>query len=307
MKAIQLHGYGQAQDLKYEDAPMPEVGAGQVRVRVHAASVNPLDYKKASGAMKQMMPLTFPWTPGMDLSGVVDEVAPDVTAFKVGDAVYGGTMQGGAAAQYVVADAGALSLKPDVLSHAEAAAVMLVGQTAWQALFDTADVQAGQTVLIHGASGAVGSVAVQLARWKGAKVIATASPVNAEYLRGLGADEVLDSRSDFPQGLSGVDMVLDNVGGSQQVKLLGVLKPGGILVALPQPPSAAEAAQHQVRAVMGGTDPNTETRARLEALITSGDLKPEIAQTFPLSQLAQAWEKVAGGVRGKVVVEPELD
>jgi NADPH:quinone reductase-like Zn-dependent oxidoreductase len=195
MKAIRIHEYGGPEKLREEDVPEPRAESGQVLVRVHAASVNPIDYKLASGVMRQIMPLEFPWIPGGDFSGVVEAVGAGVTGFKKGDVVYGDTPGGGAYTQQLGTSASVVAPKPSKLSHIEAASVPLAGQTAWQALFDHGRLERGQTVLIHGGSGGVGAFAVQLAHWKGAKVLATGSAENADFLRSLGADMAIDYKA----------------------------------------------------------------------------------------------------------------
>jgi NADPH:quinone reductase-like Zn-dependent oxidoreductase len=185
MNEIRLQQYSGPEQLRYEEAPTPKPDQGQVLVRVQAASVNPFDFKLASGAFKQMMPLTFPFTPGGDFAGVIESVGAGVTELKRGDAVFGNSSGGGAYAQFVSVSVRTLAARPTKLSPIEAASVPVAAQTAWQALFDHGHLERGQTVLIHGAAGGVGSFAVQLAHWKGARVLATGSADNVAYLRSL--------------------------------------------------------------------------------------------------------------------------
>src|SRR6266436_177428 len=194
MKAIRIHNYGGPEVLKYEDAPRPKPQAGEVLVRVHAAGVNPIDWKVREGHMKDFWPHKFPLILGWDLSGVVEELGRGVSRFKIGDEVYSipDPTRNGAYADYIVVRESELALKPNSLHHIRAAAVPLAVLTAWQALFDTAQLQPKQCVLIHGAAGGVGHFAVQLAKWKGAHVIGTASATNHEMLYELGADELID-------------------------------------------------------------------------------------------------------------------
>src|SRR4030095_15687501 len=216
VKAIRIHNYGGPEVLKYEDAPRPEPKAGEVVVRVHGAGVNPIDWKVREGYMKDFWPHKFPLILGWDLSGVVEEVGPRVSRFKKGDEVYSlpDPTRNGAYADYVVVRESELALKPNSLHHIRAAAVPLAALTAWQSLFDTAQLQPGQRVLIHAAAGGVGHLAVQLAKWKTAHVIATASTKNQELLRELGADETIDyTRQRFEDVARKIDIVLDPIGG----------------------------------------------------------------------------------------------
>src|SRR6476659_692960 len=197
MKAIRIHSYGGPEVLQYEDAPRPKPRAGEVLIRVHAAGVNPIDWKVREGHMKDFWPHEFPLILGWDLSGVVEELGRGVSRFKIGDEVYSlpDPTRNGAYAEYIVVREPELALKPNSLHHIRAAAVPLAALTAWQSLFDTAQLQPGQRVLIHAGSGGVGHFAVQLAKWKGAYVFATASTKNQDFLRKLGVDKAIDTRS----------------------------------------------------------------------------------------------------------------
>jgi NADPH:quinone reductase-like Zn-dependent oxidoreductase len=305
MKAIRIHEYGGPDQLRYEDAPEPRAGEGQVLVRVHAASVNPIDYKLASGAMRKFMPLNFPWIPGGDFSGVVEAVGAGVTNVKKGDAVYGDTPGGGGYAALAVTAAGMIAPKPKNLGDIEAASVPLAAQTAWQGLFDHGRLERGQTVLIHAAAGGVGIFAVQLARWKGAKVLATASASNIDFLRSLGADEVIDYKATrFESVAKEVDLVLDLIGGETQRRSYSVLKPGGNLIATAQPPAEQDAAQHHVHAMMMQMQASTKNLSQLAELCTSGTIKPVISKKYPLSEARAAWAQILSGhTRGKIVLE----
>src|SRR5437870_1879921 len=244
MKAIRIHNYGGPEVLQYEDAPRPKPQAGEVVVRVHAAGVNPIDWKVREGHMKDFWPHKFPLILGWDLSGVVEEIGPRVSQFKKGDEVYSlpDPTRNGAYADYIVVRESELALKPKSLHHIRAAAVPLAALTAWQSLFDIAQLQPGQRVLIHGGSGGVGHFAVQLAKWKGAYVIARASRKNQEGLSTLGADEPIDyTRQRFEDVARNIDTVLDTIGGETQERSWSVLKKGGNLVSLVQPPSEEKA------------------------------------------------------------------
>ncbi|BDI34456.1 NADPH:quinone reductase [Capsulimonas corticalis] len=301
-KAIRIHNYGGPEALQEEDVPVADPGAGQVQIRVHATTLNPIDPLRASGVARSEFALTFPWIPGSDISGVIEKVGEGVTGLSVGDAVYGDPPDS-TYAELANVDAGAVAIKPASLSHAEAAAAGVVTQTAWQAL-DAAGIVSGQRILIHGAGGAVGSAAVQLAHRLGAYVIATASGPDTEYVRGLGADEVIDYKTTpFETVVKDADAVLDTVGGNTQQRSFGVLKPGGVIVALNQFPSQEEAAKHNVNAVMIDTKPSQEILAKLAELLDSGKLKVRVGKTYPLSQAADAWrDSKTQSIKGKIVL-----
>ena len=245
MKAVRIHNYGGPEVLKFEDAPAPQPGPGEVLVRIHAAAVNPVDWKVRAGRLKERIQYPLPLIPGWDFSGVVEATGPGVTRLKKGDEVYArpDIARNGAYAEYIVAKESEVAFKPKSVDHVQAAAIPLAALTAWQALFDTAGLKAGQKVLIHGAAGGVGSFAVQLAKRKGAHVIGTASGRNQSFLRELGVDEAIDyEKTGFEDVVHDVDVVLDTIGGDTQNRSWKVLKKGGILVSIISPPSAEEAA-----------------------------------------------------------------
>jgi NADPH:quinone reductase-like Zn-dependent oxidoreductase len=304
MKAIRYHAYGGPEQLRYEDAPVPTLKAGEVLVRVRATSVNPWDYKLASGAFRNMIPMDFPYTPGGEFAGEVQAVSKEVDHVKPGDAVYGNCPQG-SYAQLVAAPASSVAHKPSSLTDLQAASVPLAAQTAWQGLFDHGHLEAGQTALIHAAAGGVGTFAVQLAHWKGAKVIATASAANADYLKSLGADQVIDYKSTpFDTVVKDVDVVLDLLGGETQTRSFAVLKQGGRLVATAQPPDQQLAARQKVSALMMQMKPTAERLKQLAELLDAGKIRTEVTKTFPLSQTKEAWEySMSGHTRGKIALE----
>src|ERR1700740_1256742 len=244
MKAVRIHKYGGSDVLKYEEAPRPKPQAGEVLVRVHAAGVNPIDWKVREGEMKDLWPHKFPLVLGWDLSGVVEALGKGVSQFKIGDEVYSlpDPTRNGAYADYIVVREPELALKPNSLYHIRAAAVPLAALTAWQSLFDTAQLQPGQRVVIHAGSGGVGHFAVQLAKWKGAYVFATASTRNTDLLRQLGVNSPIDyTQQRFEDIARKIDVVLDTLGGETQERSWSVLKKGGVLVSLVQPPSDEQA------------------------------------------------------------------
>jgi NADPH:quinone reductase-like Zn-dependent oxidoreductase len=309
MKAIRIHNYGGPEVLHYEDAPRPKPQAGEVLVRVLAAGVNPIDWKVREGHMKDFWPHKFPLIPGWDLSGVVEAVGPGLAAagpFKKGDEVYSvpDASRDGAYAEYIVVRESELALKPKSLHHVRAAAVPLAAVTAWQALFDAGQLKRGQRVLIHGGSGGVGHVAVQLAKWKGAHVLATASTKSQELLRELGADEPIDyTKQKFEDVARDVDLVLDLIGGETQERSWSVLKKGGVLLSLVQPPSVEKAKALGVRAAFVAGHPSGAQLAEIAKLIDSGEMKPVIDRILPLSEVSRAHElSKSGHAHGKIVL-----
>src|SRR6201981_2315552 len=287
MKAVRIHNYGGPEVLKYEDAPRPQPGEGEVLIRVHAAGVNPIDWKVREGHMKEFWPHKFPLILGWDLSGVVEQLGRGVSQFKIGDEVYSvpDPTRDGAYADYIVVREPELALKPKTLHHIRAAAVPLAALTAWQSLFDTAQLQPNQRVLIHAGSGGVGHFGVQLAKWKGAYVFATASTKNQDLLRKLGVDEPIDyTQQRFENVRRNIDIVLDTIGGETQKRSWSVLKKGGVLVSLVQPPSEEKAKELGVRAALLGAQPNGAQLAEIAKIIDSGKLAPVIDRILPLRE-----------------------
>ncbi len=307
MKAIRLHGRGGPAHLVYEDAPQPHPGAEEVLVRVYATGViaNELKWDETYQT-KAGSPRALP-IPGRHFSGVVEEVGYSVTAPAKGEEVYAMLDYGydGAEAEFTIALPNELAPKPRTLDHVQAAAVPLTALTAWQALFEHARLAAGQTVLIHGAAGGVGVFAVQLARWAGAQVIATATQRNRDFLCELGANEIIDyTTTRFEEVVQGVDFVFDTVGGDTLQRSWQVVKPGGVLLSVVSPrPSFAEAKEHDVRPVWFVVEPNREQLVHIGALIDEGKVRPIINTVLPLSQARQAYEQgEKGHTRGKIVL-----
>ncbi|MBE9139787.1 NADP-dependent oxidoreductase [Nodosilinea sp. LEGE 07088] len=306
MKAIQIHQYGGSETLTYEDIPRPEPAPEQVLVRIHAAGINPIDWKIRQGWLKEVFPYPFPLVLGTDMSGVVEKVGAEVTTLQPGQAVYGlvDMTLSGAYAEYGLGYATTIAPKPQTLSHLEAAAVPVVAQTAWQALFEVGNLQASQSVLIHAAAGGVGSFAVQFAKAKGLTVIGTASAQNLEFVRSLGADTVIDYHTSDLSAARGVDMVLDPIGGDTQARSWELLKPGGILVSTAAPPDPTLAEKHQVRGTMIMVQPRSQLLSDIAALIDAGKVKPKVSQVFPLAAARQAQElSQQGHTRGKIVLQ----
>ncbi len=305
MKAIRLQGYGAPDSLRVEEAPVPEIAANQVLVKVHAAGVNHIDYLKASGALKQFYPLQFPWIPGRDFAGTVEAVGEEVTEYKPGDAVYGDCEEGGVYAEYAVVIPGSMAKKPENLSFVEAASVPVAALAAWQGLFKHAQLGPGQTLLIHGGAGAVGGYAVQLAHLAGAKVVVTASGADRPFLESLGADHVIDYATQrFEAVVDRVDVVFDLVGGEVQQRSYPVLKKEGYLIATNQPPSPEAARKYGVTALMMHSKPSAATLEHIGELFKRGALKTDVAGIYALPEAAQAWQQLAGNLGGATRTHP---
>jgi NADPH:quinone reductase-like Zn-dependent oxidoreductase len=306
MKAVCIYSYGGPEVLVYEDAPRPHPGAGEVLVRIHAAGINPVDWKIREGKLKELIHHTFPLVLGWDVSGVVESVGPATTRLKPGDEVYSrpDIACDGAYAEFMVVKETELALKPKSIDHIHAAAIPLAGLTVWQSLFDAADLIAGQRVLIHAAAGGVGHLAVQIAKWKGAHVIATASAKNHDFVRDLGADQVIDHRAiRFEDVVEPLDVVFDTVGGETQEQSWKVIKRGGILVSIASPPPADTALTYGVRQAFVFTKPNARQLADLASLVDSEKLKVIVETVLPLSDAARGQElSERGHSRGKIVL-----
>lgn len=302
MKAVRYHQNGGPEVLKYEDAPRPVMHADEVLVRVHAAGVNPIDWKMRSARAR-----SFPLTPGYDISGVVEAAGEKVTGYKAGDEVYAmlPLSRGGGYAEFAVASAEELAPKPKSIDHVHAAGVPLAALTAWQALVDKADVQAGQTVLVHAGAGGVGHFAVQIAKAKGAKVIATASEKNRAFLKEIGADEVVDYTAvKFEEVVKDVDIVLDCVGGDTLARSYGVPKKGGTLVTIAGALDETKLSERGVKGIRMLVTPNGAQLREIGALIDAGKIKPHVSETFELAEAAKAQElSEKGRTRGKIVLK----
>lgn len=307
MKAVRVHEYGGPEVLKYEEAPRPKPGPGEVLVRIRAAGVNPVDWKVREGHMKEALAYRMPFVPGWDVSGVVEATGPNVGLLAKGDEVYGhpAVVRNGAYAEYAVVPEAELALKPASVDHVHAASVPIAALTAWQGLFDAGGLRTEQKVLIHGAAGGVGSFAVQLARWKGAFIVATASGRNQEFLRNLGADLTIDyERSRFDHVVCDADVVFDTVGGDTLKRSWKVLKKGGILVSTVEKPSDEFAAAHGVRAAVVESRANPAQLAEIARLVDAGMVRPIVEAVFPLAEARHAQElSQTGHARGKIVLK----
>jgi len=306
MKAVRVHRFGPPEVISLDDLPKPEPGRGEVVVRVKAAGIGPWDALIRSG--KSVLPHPLPLILGSDLSGEVDSVGAGVNELQVGDEVFGVTNERftGAYTEYAVAKAAMLAPKPKRLNHTHAASVPVVAMTAWQMVFDLAQLSSGQAVLVHGGAGNVGGYAVQLAKRAGAMVIATASVENDSYVRRLGADGVIDYRARrFEERVKGIDAVLDTVGGETLDRSYGVLKRGGIIVSSAVQPSRETAEQHGVRAVFFLVQVTTERLKTIGEMIDGGTLQSEVGEVLWLDEARRGHEMLEGAPhrRGKIVIK----
>jgi NADPH:quinone reductase-like Zn-dependent oxidoreductase len=307
MKAVRIHSYGGPQVLTEENAPRPEPSSGEVLIEVHAAGVNPIDWKVREGHAKNWLRHKLPLILGWDVSGVIVKLGSGVKGFKKGDEVYGklDTGRDGAYAEYAVSQIENIALKPRTIDHVHAAAIPIAALTAWQSLFDLANLSAGQTVLIHAAAGGVGHFAVQFSKWKGARVIGTASGRNEEFVKKLGADMIIDyTAKKFEDEVSGVDCVLDTQGGEVLDRSLRVLKKGGIVVSTLSEPSADDLVRYGVRSSHVLARANSRQLMQIAGLIDKGDVRPVIETVLPLAEARRAHEmSQTGHVRGKIVLK----
>jgi len=309
MKAAQYDSYGGPEVIVISsDTPKPLAQKGQVLVQVHAASLNPFDYKIRRGYMKDMIPLSLPVTLGGDLSGVVVEVGEEVTEVALGDEVYGTAIVvgggSGSLAEFATAKAGSIAKKPHTVDFQQAAALPLVGVSVIQALVDHAHLTKGQKILIHGGSGGIGSVAIQLAKHLGAYVITTVSSSHTDFVKNLGADEVIDYTSqDFSTMVKDIDVVYDTVGSETYTKSFAVLKKGGIIVTMVAKPDPELEKQHEVTTIAQQTHVTTEKLSILAELVDSGVIKVQIEKVFPLYQAREAYEYLeTNHPKGKIVI-----
>ena len=307
MKAIRMHTQGGPELLAYEDAPKPSLQPGDALVRVIATSITKTEltwdetYRDCDGRPR------IPTIPGHEFAGIVDALAPEAAGVRMGDAVYAlsSFCRNGSAAEFIAIRAADLAPKPHSLNFEQAAAVPLAGLTAWQALFDHAQIEKGERVLIHGAAGGVGTYAVQLANWKGAEVIATASAKDHDFLGELGASEVIDyAQERFEEKVEDVDVVLDNIAGETQQRSWGVLRRGGILISTVGPVAAEKAASLGVRGAFFIVEPNRTQLIEMGHLIDKGILRVVVRTVLPLARAREAFEQgLAGHGRGKIVLQ----
>jgi NADPH:quinone reductase-like Zn-dependent oxidoreductase len=297
MRAALLRETGGPEVLRVEEVPRPEPDDGEVLIAVRAASINPIDWKYRRG----LVPKDLPAVLGNDISGTVEQSRAD--GFAEGDDVFGFAPRGGYA-ELATAPAGAIAKKPPGLSHEQAAALPVAGLTAWQALFDRGRLQRDQTLLVAGAAGGVGHLAVQFGKHAGAQVIGTGSSRNREFVLELGADEYVDyTAEDVAEAVSEVDVAFDTVGGATTETLLATVREQGVLVVIAGAPPEAQAAERGVRAELLVMSPNPQQLAQIAELVASAAVDVEIAARFPLDEVAKAHElSEAGHVRGKLIL-----
>ena len=306
MKAVVIKEYGNSDVLNYETVEKPVPQADEVLIKVHVAAVNPVDWKIREGFGEQLG-LKLPFVPGCEIAGTIEETGADVKNFQTGDAVFGylSLQRNGGYAEYAIAKTNEIILKPESLDDENAAAIPVGALTSWQAIFDLGKLDGGQKILIHGASGGVGSMAVQLAKWKGAFVIGTASGKNEEFVKSLGADEFVDyTKTKFETVVKDVDVVFDTVGGDTLERSFQVLKKGGFLVTSVAPPSEDSAKKFDVKAAMVNVQPNAEQLAEIVKLVESGKIKTHVETVLPFAEVKKAHElSEAGRTRGKIVLK----
>ena len=304
MKAVVAHEYGGPEVLKFEEVPRPEPKEDEALVRVIASGVNPADPLTLSGKYAKEFGTHLPLIPGYDIAGAVEKTGAKITKLKLGDAVYGYPTFGGGWADYVIVKEWEVAAKPKSLNFVEAAAVPMGALTAWQALVDVAKLQPGQSILIHGGSGGVGSFAMQIAKARGARVIATASTANQDLLKQLGADVAIDyTKTRFEEIAKDVDAVLDPVGKETLARSYSVVKKGGIVMSLVALPSRSELGERGIRGAAISVHADAEDLAEIARLIDAGKIKPIVTQVLPLSEAIEAQRQAATHhTRGKVVL-----
>ncbi|MHC1755521.1 MAG: NADP-dependent oxidoreductase [Methanosarcina sp.] len=306
MKAVRIHEFGGPEVLKYEDVPEPQPGTGEIRIRIIAAGVNPMDWKIRKGLVGEM---PLPMTMGLDVAGVVD-VGQGGAIFQPGEEVFAKVSMGqGGYAEYTVVNSMQVAKKPRSIGFIESAAIPTAGLAAWQSLFDIAGLKKGQSVLIHGAAGGVGSFAVQFAKWKGAYVIGTASGKNEQFLKSIGADEFIDYKNQRFEDVAGnLDVVLDTIGGDTFERSWRVLKPGGFLVSTVASIPEGGPEKYGVRAKTLMTRSDGEELAQIANVIDEQQVKPVVTTVLPLSEAQKAHEmSESRHTRGKIVLRVAED
>jgi NADPH:quinone reductase-like Zn-dependent oxidoreductase len=308
IRKVRIHRFGGPEVLQIDNVEPSLPDALQVLVSVKAASINPVDFKIRNGQYPAVKEDRLPYTLGRDASGIVEKCGAQATQFNIGEEVLGMVgIAGGGYAEKVVLDQQALARKPPVIDHVHSAAIPLAGQTAWQGLFQHGQLKSGQSVLIHGGLGGVGHFAIQFAKATGARVLTTVSTANVEFARGLGADVVIDYKTQrFEDHARDLDMVFDLIGGETQDRSWKLLKRGGVLVSTLTEPSPDRALQYGVRALRYTVEASGSQLAEIIALVVSGKVKPHVEKTFRLEEASAAMTEVErGGVVGKIVLSLE--
>jgi len=308
MKAAQISEYGHADAVKVVEVEQPKITRGQVLVEVQAASLNPFDTMVREGYLKERIPLDLPVTIGGDIAGVVREVSEDVENVAVGDVVYGQANvvagNSGAFAEYAATKAVQVAKAPSGLDITEAASLPLIGVSAIQALTEHLKLAAGQKIFIHGGAGAIGSIAIEIAKNIGAYVATTATGAGIALVKELGADEVIDYKSTkFSETLSDYDAIFDTVGGEDFAKSLSILKKSGVAVSMVAQSAEVKAKELEVTAINQMTQVTTEKLKALAKLVEDGIVKPRVGKIFPISEIQAAFEaRESGAVQGKIIV-----
>jgi len=307
MKTVRIHKYGNVDVLQVEEIPVPVIGADELLIKVHATSVNPMDWKVREGQMQGMHLHKLPLILGWDCAGTIEKIGTAVTDFKRGDEVYcrPATERDGAYAEFIAVRANEVALKPRTITFVEAAALPLSGITAWEALINKANILKGQRILILNASDGVGSLAVQLAKTKGCYVIGTTTEPNLDFVKSLGVDEVFDyKKRDFSEHVSNIDVVLDTIGGTIQDVAFKVLRKGGILVSTVNEPNKEMAHRFGVRCEYVFVGPNVFVLNEIRALVDDGKMRPVVDKVFKLDEVKQAQNYCQSEmVRGKIVLK----
>jgi len=304
MRAIQFKEFGASDKLQLAEVEKPSAKAGEVLIKIRATTVNHLDMKIRSGSMQHAMPVQLPFTPGLDVAGLVEAIGENTNRFAVGDEVFATTMSG-SYAEYISLNEMIVAKKPSNTNFNEAAALAIPLTTAYSILIEAANLQAGKKVLVHGAAGGVGSILVQMAKSIGAYVIGTASEDGIEFLKKLGADETIDYKTqDFSTLVNDADVVVDLVGGETQQKSFAIVKKGGILLSTVMPPNVEKAKEFEIHAKFVFSKPSFLKLEYGVKLVESGEIKSQVAKIMQLTQASAAQELVAaGGVNGKLVLE----
>jgi len=306
MKAVQINAFGDQSVLELNDIGIPTPASNEVLIKVKSAAVNPVDWKIREGYLQAMLNHTLPLTLGWDVSGEVVAAGDQVNHLKVGDAVYSRPeiSKNGSYAEYMIAVADEVAIKPSALTWQEAAGVPLAALTAWQSLYELAKLEAGERVLIHAGSGAVGQFAIQLAKLRGAYVYTTTSSKNTSLVKSLGADEAIDYHQEDFSALKDIDVVFDTIGGETLANSWKTLKKGGRLVSICDNPDEAAAAEHGVSAFFCFVQPSHEQLGHLTELANAGKLKVNIDSEFGLDEVAKAHERSESGrAQGKIIIK----
>jgi NADPH:quinone reductase-like Zn-dependent oxidoreductase len=307
MRAVRIHQYGGTETLQLDQVETPVINTDDILIKVKSSAINPVDWKIREGYLQEFIPYKLPITLGWDVAGVVSAIGSSVSDFKVGDEVFSrpDISRDGSYAEYVAVKADEVVLKSTKLDFAQAAALPLAGITAWQCLVDVGLLQAGQRVLIHAGAGGVGHLAIQIAKAKGAIVIATASEKNQALLTQLGADQAVDyNLGTLADQIEPVDLVIDTMGGDVQSESWALLKTGGMIVSVVAPPSEEIAKEHDVKAAFVFIEPSSRILRELNILVENDQLMPLIEHRFPLEQIVDAHlQSQSGRTRGKIVID----